>query len=57
MNKRKSRKSIQQDPNQLSFKFLHKEESIDVHVPKTRITRLSTNPVSVKGLAIKLAQG
>jgi len=55
MKKKKSKKSITNDPNQLSFEFLYKERSIDLHVPKSASTVFHTNFTNSKRLSIRLA--
>lgn len=56
MKKRKDRKTNQDNPNQLSFDFLFREPSIDVHIPRTDIKNVDARLRASKGLAIKLAQ-
>lgn len=56
MKKKKVRKSDQENPNQLSFDFLFREPSIDVHIPKTNIKNFDTHLTTPKRMAIKLAQ-
>jgi hypothetical protein len=57
MKKKKSKKTLQENPNQLSFEFLYKETSIDVHIPKSATTVFNTHFTSTKRLAIRLAEG
>lgn len=56
MKKKKSKKTLQENPNQLSFEFLYKETSIDVHIPKSAATVFNTHFTSTKRLAIRLAE-
>ena len=56
MKKKKAKKHTQENPNQLSFEFLFKEPSIDVHVPKSASTVFSNHFTTSKGLAIRLAE-
>lgn len=56
MKKKKIKKPLQQNPNQMSFDFLFKETSIDVHIPKSVSTVLNTHFTSTKRLAIRLAE-
>ena len=56
MKKKKSKKLLQENPNQLSLEFLFKETSIDVHVPKSAATVFSTHFTTTKRLAIRLAE-
>ncbi len=55
MKKKKSKKALQENPNQLSLQFLFKEASIDVHVPKSATTVFNTQFTTTKRLAIQLA--
>lgn len=56
MRKKISKKSPKENPNQLSFEFLYKDPSIDVHIPKTSVTKFDTYITTSRKLAIKLAQ-
>ncbi len=56
MKKKKSKKTSQENPNQLNFDFQFREPSIDVHIPKSATTVFNTHFTTAKGLAIKLAQ-
>lgn len=56
MKKKKSSKPQQPNPNQLSFDFIRKDSSIDVHIPKSASTVFNTHFTSTKRLAIKLAE-
>jgi len=56
MKKKKNKKLLQENPNQLSLEFLFKETSIDVHVPKSAKTVFNTHFTSTKRLAIQLAE-
>jgi hypothetical protein len=56
MKKKKIKKPLQQNPNQMSFDFLFKEISIDVHIPKSVSTVFNTHFTSTKRLAIRLAE-
>lgn len=55
MKKKKSKKILQENPNQLRLEFLYKEPSIDVHIPKSASTVFNTNFTSSKRLSIQLA--
>jgi hypothetical protein len=55
MKKKKSKKAIPENPNQLTFEFLYKERSIDVHIPKSASTVFNTNFTTTKRLSIQLA--
>jgi hypothetical protein len=55
MKKKKSSKSNQENPNQLSFEFLFREPSIDVHIPRTNVKNFDTRLATPKRLTIKLA--
>lgn len=56
MRKKVSKKFPKENPNQLSFEFLYKDPSIDVHIPKTSVTKFDTYITTNRKLAIKLAQ-
>jgi hypothetical protein len=56
MKKKKSKKILQENPNQLSLEFLYKEPSIDVHIPKSASTVFNTNFTATKRLSIRLAE-
>ena len=56
MKKKKSKKPLQENPNQLRLEFLYKEPIIDVHVPKSASTVFNTHFTTSKGLAIRLAE-
>jgi hypothetical protein len=56
MKKKKSKKTSQENPNQLNFEFSYKETSIDVHIPKSATTVFNTNFTKTKRLAIRLAE-
>lgn len=56
MKKKKSKKILQKNPNQLSLEFLYKEPSIDVHIPKSAATIFNTNFTATKRLSIRLAE-
>ena len=56
MKKKKSKKSSQENPNQLSLEFLFKETSIDAHIPKSATTVFNTQFTATKRLAIQLAE-
>jgi hypothetical protein len=56
MKKKKAKKLSQENPNQLTFEFLFKEPSINVHIPKTASTIFNTNFNTTKRLAIQLAE-
>jgi hypothetical protein len=56
MKKKKSTKSTQENPNQLSFEFLFREPSIDVHIPRTSVKNFNAHLDAPKGLSIKLAR-
>lgn len=56
MKKKKSKKILQENPNQLSLEFLFKEPSIDVHIPKSAATVFNTHFTETKRLSIRLAQ-
>ncbi len=56
MKKKKTKKILQEDPNQLHFEFQFNEPSIDVHVPKSADTVFNTQFTTTKRLAIKLAR-
>ena len=56
MKKKKIKKPLQQNPNQMSFDFLFKETSIDVHIPKSVSTVFNTHFTSTKRLSIRLAE-
>ncbi|MCZ7609828.1 MAG: hypothetical protein M5U17_06640 [Ignavibacterium sp.] len=56
MKKKRNQKQRQSDPNQLSFDFSKENTSINVHIPKSSATILSSQFISAKRLAIKLAE-
>lgn len=56
MRKKVSKKTNRENPNQLSFEFLYREPSIDVHIPKTNVTKFDSYLTTDRKLAIKLAQ-
>lgn len=56
MKKKKSKKTIQENPNQLTFEFLFREPSIDVHIPKTAVKNVDTRIRVTERLSITLAQ-
>ena len=56
MKKKKVKKLSQENPNQLSFEFLFKEASIDVHIPKSASTVFNNHFTSTKRLSIRLAE-
>ncbi len=56
MKKKKNKKSLPENPNQLNFEFQFREPSIDVHVPKSATTVFNTNFTKTKRLAIRLAE-
>lgn len=56
MKKKKSKKNLQENPNQLSLEFLYKEPQIDVHIPKSATTVFNTHFTTSKRLAIRLAE-
>ena len=56
MKKKKIKKPLQENPNQMSFDFLFKETSIDVHIPKSASTVFNTHFTSTKRLAIRLSE-
>lgn len=56
MKKKKKLKQQHSNPNQLSFDFVKKDYSIDVHVPKSASTVFNTHFTTTKRLAIKLAE-
>jgi len=56
MKKKKSKKSSQENPTQLSLEFLFKETSIDAHIPKSATTVFNTQFTATKRLAIQLAE-
>ena len=56
MKKKKTKRTSQNNPNQLNFEFQVPESSIDVHAPKSAATTFNTNFTTTKRLAIKLAQ-
>lgn len=56
MKSKKSRKPVKENPNQLSFDFLYKDMTINVHIPRTSVKHLETHFTTTKRLAIKLAQ-
>ena len=56
MKKKKAKKLSQENPNQLSFEFLFKETSIDVHIPKSASTVFHTHFTTTKRLSIRLAE-
>jgi hypothetical protein len=57
MKKKKQKKSSEENPNQLSFEFLFKEQSIDLHVPKSSATVFNIQLNTAKRLSIQLADG
>jgi len=57
MKKKKQKKSSEENPNQLAFDFLFKEQTIDVHVPKSSTSVFSIQLNTAKRLAIQLAEG
>ncbi len=56
MRKKVSKKIAKENPNQLSFEFLYRDPAIDVHIPKTSVTKFDAYLTSNRKLAIKLAQ-
>ncbi|HMN17074.1 MAG: hypothetical protein HND40_13120 [Ignavibacteriota bacterium] len=56
MKKKRNQKQRQSDPNQLSFDFSKENTSINVHIPKSSATILSSQFISAKRLAIRLAE-
>ncbi len=56
MRKKVSKKITKENPNQLSFEFLYRDSAIDVHIPKTNVTKFDAYLTSNRKLAIKLAQ-
>lgn len=56
MRKKVSQKIIKENPNQLSFEFLYKDPSINVHIPKTSVTKFDTYINTTRKLSIKLAR-
>ena len=56
MKKKKVKKLTQENPNQLSFKFLFNEASINVHIPKSASTVFHTHFTTTKRLSIRLAE-
>lgn len=57
MKKKKQKKSSEENPNQLAFEFLFKEQTIDVHVPKSTTSVFNIQLNTAKRLAIQLADG
>jgi len=56
MKKKKSKKNLQENPNQLTLEFLYKEPPIDVHIPKSASTVFNNHFTTSKRLAIRLAE-
>jgi hypothetical protein len=56
MRKKVSQKITKENPNQLTFEFLYKDPSINVHIPKTSVTKFDTYITTTSKLSIKLAR-
>lgn len=57
MKKKKQKKSAEENPNQLAFEFLFKEQTIDIHAPKSSTSVFNIQLNTAKRLAIQLADG
>lgn len=57
MKKKKIKKTSEENPNQLAFNFLFKEEAIDVRLPKQTTSVFNIQLNTAKRLAIQLAEG
>lgn len=57
MKKKKQKKSSEENPNQLAFDFLFKEQPIDIHLPKQTTSVFNIQLSTAKRLAIQLAEG
>lgn len=55
LKKKKSKKTLQKNPNQLNFEFQFREPSIDVHIPKSAATVFNTHFTNSRRLSIRLA--